>query len=54
MTLRTERWKSIEKALWIVTIAVLWAVDVHNIMRDQKTHDDEPSGITQIRPYRVS
>jgi hypothetical protein len=46
MTVRDGRWKVVEKFLWIVIIAGLWAMDVHNIFREQKTHDAEQKLIT--------
>lgn len=46
MTLRDGRWKAVEKFLWIVIISGLWVTDVHNIFREQKTHDAEQKVIS--------
>lgn len=46
MTVRDGRWKVLEKFLWISIITSLWAMDVHNIFREQRTHDAEQKGIS--------
>jgi len=46
MTLRDGKWKGAEKFLWIVIIAVLWAIDVHNIFREQRIHDEQQKSIS--------
>lgn len=46
MTIRDGHWKAVEKFLWIVIVSALWAMDVHNIFREQRTHIVEQKAVS--------